>query len=48
MYDQKKTVEAVAERSERTAWDRPQIRRMDAGQAEIGSSNLTDGLNTAS
>jgi hypothetical protein len=32
----------------RRSWRQPEVRRMSAGQAEIGTSNKTDALNTAS
>ncbi len=38
----------VAQSNEPTQWQRPQVLRLEAGKAEIGTSNKTDGLNTAS
>jgi hypothetical protein len=47
MYEQKKTVGPIIQ-AERAEWKSPELRRLDAGRAEIGPSNRTDGLNTAS
>jgi hypothetical protein len=35
-------------RSDRLQWKRPELRRMIAGKAEIGTATATDAINTAS
>ena len=48
MSEKKTAVGANVERAERAAWKCPQILRLEAGLAEIGSAARTDALNTAS
>jgi hypothetical protein len=48
MFDQEKTVESAKERAELAAWERPQVRRMEAGMAEIGGGIGADALVTLS
>ena len=45
MYEQQKT---VGTRIGRNAWKRPEVRRLDAGQAEVGTAAAPDVVNTAS
>jgi hypothetical protein len=48
MFEQKKTVETHIEPAARAEWKRPQVCRMSAGDAELGTIAGGDGINLVS
>jgi hypothetical protein len=48
MTEGSKTAAATTRQAERVEWKKPEVQRMEAAMAEIGSAALVDALNTAS
>jgi hypothetical protein len=43
MLDRKETVESAKEQAELATWEQPEVRRIDAGEAETGGGFGVDG-----
>jgi len=43
MTEDKKTAVSTTDQAERAVWEQPELRRMEAGQAEVAFTTRTDG-----